>query len=132
MSGVGSAFRGGAERRRLEAEVGWRRKEDSESKSCLGCGGMTSCPHGGFRMPVVSPTRWILIDESAAWRVRAQIRFHRYWATKSAHCRGLPTGVSLNQTAIARIVRRHTTGAIGNSAPRFRIAYRTMNSVVPK
>src|SRR5204863_1432282 len=75
MSDVGSAFRGGAERRRLEAEVGWRRKEDSESKSCLGCGGMTSCPHGGFRMPVVSPTRWILIDESAAWRVRAQIRF---------------------------------------------------------
>src|ERR1700745_662058 len=28
------------------------------------------------------------------------------WPTKSAHCRGLPTGVSLSQTAIARIVRR--------------------------
>ena len=26
-------------------------------------------------MPVVSPTRWILIDESVAWRVGAQIRF---------------------------------------------------------
>jgi hypothetical protein len=52
--------------------------------------------------------------------------------TKSAHCRGLPTGVSLNQTAIARIERRHTNGAIGNSAPRFSIAYSTMNSVVPK
>ena len=28
------------------------------------------------------------------------------WPTKSAHCRGLPTGVSLSQTAIALIVRR--------------------------
>ncbi|WP_156042059.1 hypothetical protein [Bradyrhizobium sp. URHD0069] len=27
-----------------------------------------------------------------------------------------PTGVSLTQTAIARIVRRHKTGAIGNGA----------------
>jgi hypothetical protein len=40
--------------------------------------------------------------------------------------------VSLNQTAIARIVRRHTTGAIGNSAPRFSIAHSTMNSVISK
>ena len=56
----------------------------------------------------------------------------RHWPTKSAHCRGLHTSVSLDQTAIARIVRRHTTGAMGNSAPRFRIAYSTMNSVVPK
>jgi hypothetical protein len=47
--------------------------------------------------------------------------------------RGLPTGVSLNQTAIARIVTRHTTGAIGNGAPHvFKIAYSTMNSVVRK
>src|SRR4029077_266251 len=45
---------------------------------------------------------------------------------------GLPTGVSLYQIAIARIVRRPTTGAIGKSAPRFRIAYSTMNSAVPK
>ena len=29
-----------------------------------------------------------------------------------------------NKSAIARIVRRHTTGAIGNSAPRFRVPYR--------
>jgi hypothetical protein len=28
------------------------------------------------------------------------------WPTKYAHCRGLPTGVFLSQTAIARIVRR--------------------------
>ena len=32
-------------------------------------------------------------------------KFFAHW-TKSTHCRGLPTGVFLNQTAIARIVRR--------------------------
>jgi hypothetical protein len=45
---------------------------------------------------------------------------------------GLPRGVSLTHTAIAGIVRRLTTGVIGNSAARLGIAYSTMNSVLPK
>jgi hypothetical protein len=45
---------------------------------------------------------------------------------------GAPHRRILKPTAIGRIVRRHTTGATGNSAPRCRIAYSTMNSVIPK
>jgi hypothetical protein len=47
-----------------EAEIARRREKDSESKSCLGYGGMTSHPHGGFRMPVVSPATRIINNRS--------------------------------------------------------------------
>ncbi len=45
---------------------------------------------------------------------------------------GLPPGRILIPTAIARIVRRSTTGAIGNSAARFGMTDRTVNSAVPR
>ena len=34
------------------ADIDRRREQDCESKSRLGCSGMTSYSHGGFRMPV--------------------------------------------------------------------------------
>jgi hypothetical protein len=43
-----------------------------------------------------------------------------------------PTGVSLNQTAITGIVRRHTTCAIGSSAPRFQLADFSGAGMIPE
>ena len=40
---------------------------------------------------------------------RGDARWRDDWPTKSAHCRGPRTGLSLSQTAIARIVRRQRT-----------------------